>query len=176
MGPALFFAAALAMTNAPTVFSTSTERSFACPVISEPAVGRRFNLQIPATSCVTLELALGKDVDGDGMLADEEAPFAFAFSRASLEVRDRRGMCVFASGYVPLDCPLTLDLKPGRDGTAATWCLRELSYGTIGEGSLDADLDPAEWTMARVRLSGPAACDAAVEMFRLRDAFTFIIR
>ena len=67
-------------------------------------------------------------------------------------------------------------MGPALFFAAATWCLRELSYGMIGEGPLDAGLDPAEWTMARVCLSGPAACDAAVEMFRLRDAFTFVIR
>jgi len=172
----IVLASALAVTNAPSSFSTTVERTFVCPAISESVVGRRYHLHLPMTGVCRVELAVGGDANGDGKLADEESPLAVTYSRHALEVRNRQGVPVFESPYLPIDCPLTLDLKPGKSGTAATWRLHEEDSQEIAIGTLDDGDNPGDWTFARVRISGPSALQAGIEMHRLRDAFTFIIR
>lgn len=119
----IVLASALAVTNAPSSFSTTVERTFTCPAITETTVGRRYHLYLPPSGACRVELAVGRDANGDGKLADEESPFAVTCSRHALEVRNRQGVSVFESQF-----------------------------------------------------SGSSALQAGVEMQRLRDAFTFIIR
>lgn len=176
MAFSLIFAAALAVTNAPASFSTAVERTFPCPVIGEPAVGRRYAFTIPESGCARLELALGTDSDGDGRLADEESPFAVTLAGGSLDVRDGRGTSLYHADGCALISPLALDLKPGKDGGAATWRLYETEAQEIANGLLAVGLDLAEWTVIRVRVSGPETAGSHIGMFRLRDAFTFVIR
>lgn len=101
MAFSLIFAAALAVTNAPASFSTAVERTFPCPVIGEPAVGRRYAFTIPESGCARLELALGTDSDGDGRLADEGT------RSLRLQLRSRAVRSMSATGAVRASTMLT---------------------------------------------------------------------
>ncbi len=65
VGAILFTAVALSVTNAPSSFSTMVERTVSCPVVSEPKVGMRFDLDLPQSSDCRTEFAVGHDAGGD---------------------------------------------------------------------------------------------------------------
>ena len=50
VGAILFAAASLTVTTAPSSFSTMVERTLPCPVVSEPKVGMKFDLDLPQSS------------------------------------------------------------------------------------------------------------------------------
>ena len=86
VGSVLFAAAALAVTNAPSAFSTMVERTVPCPVVSEPKVGMKFELDLPQSLDCSIEVAVGRDDDGNDALSDEEAAIALAWSHNSVAV------------------------------------------------------------------------------------------
>ena len=59
VGAALFAVAAFAVTNAPSSFSTTVERTVLCPIVSEAKVGMKFDLDLPQSSDCRIEVAVG---------------------------------------------------------------------------------------------------------------------
>ena len=57
VGTILFAAAAFAVTNTPSSFSTTVERTMPCPIVSEPKVGMKFDLDLPQSSDCQIEAA-----------------------------------------------------------------------------------------------------------------------
>ena len=83
----LFAAASLAVTNAPSAFSTMVERTVPCPVVTEPKVGMKFDLDLPQSSDCRIEVAVGRDADGDGCLSDDESKIVVEWLRNGFAVR-----------------------------------------------------------------------------------------
>ena len=78
-------------TNAPAAFSTEAERMFPMPDITERNVWLDCGIDFSATSSNRIEIAFGPDLDGDGLLGDDEAPFVFSIDCGRMIVRDGSG-------------------------------------------------------------------------------------
>ena len=68
LGVVLLAVVSLVVTNRPSSFSTMVERTLPCPVVSEPKVGMKFDLDLTQSSDCRIEVAVGHDADGDGCL------------------------------------------------------------------------------------------------------------
>ena len=177
MTATLLAAISLAVTNAPTAFSTAVEHTFSAPVQTEERTGLDFKLDLGAVGTRTVELAVGYDANGDGRLADDESPFAVSFAGNRISVRDGTGAVRHSAAYAPHGVPLSLVLKVGRSRLADSWRLSEGTRMTLGEGvfSLSEGLELRP-DLVRIRVSGPDAVSANVTARIVHDSFVLRIR
>ena len=178
----IMFAAALATlspTNVPSSFGTETEQTFACPSIAERDVWLDFDLDFFPSASNCVEVALGEDVDGDGVLSDSESRFAFAIDCGSLAVRDADGRNLFS--YATTANHFALRLQPAKGQLHDGWKLESVdalgARSFLAEGQfVDNDEPLTAWSSARVRISGPDAASAQIAAKRSRHAFVFTVR
>ena len=176
-GTVLFAVVSLAVTNAPSAFSTMVERTFACPVVVEKGVGLKFDLDLPHLGSSFTELAVGHDGNGDGFLSDDEIALLLSQARDVLTVRGRDGRALVSSPYSSAGVPLSLSFRPGRAGASDAWRVDGEGCDPIGQGGFDGNAPVIRaLTLARVRVSGPAAASLNVTTKRIRDAFVLTIR
>ena len=157
LGVALVVAAP---TNAPLAFSTEAERTFAVPDISERSVWLDCGVDFVANASNRVEIAIGPDVDQDGQLDDDEAPFSFAVDCGMVVVRDGKGNELHSSvaGNV-----VRLSLVPAKNDAVDAWRLVDPNGGSLAAGEFPDGVPPlASWKLARVRMNGPVAASAQV--------------
>ena len=177
-GAVMFAVAAFAVTNAPSSFSTMVERTVPCPVVSEPMVGMKFDLDLPQSSDCRIEVAVGRDADGDGCLSDDESKIAVEWSRNAFAVRGVDGDVKVSSVAALHGSRMSLVLKPGRRAEPSLWQLAEPGSVPICVGSFDQsesvhipDLD-----RARVRITGQSASSLTIIPKRVHDVLVLTIR
>ena len=81
----------VSQTNAPAAFSTEAEQTFLIPDITERNVWLDCGIGFSSTSSNRMEIAFGPDIDGDGLLGDDEAPFVLSIDCGRMIVRDGSG-------------------------------------------------------------------------------------
>ena len=176
VGSVLFAVAALVVTNAPSSFSTMVERTVPCPVISEPKVGIKFELDLPQLSDFRIEVAVGHDDDGNGSLSDEESAIALAWSRNLVTVLGVNGEVAAVVGHVPNGLPLSFVLKPGKGSLPHVWQIGESCSMPSCTGSFDQDIRISDFELARIRIAGPSSSSFVVTPKRVHDVLVLTIR
>ena len=176
VGAILFATAALSVTNAPSSFSTMVERTVPCPIVSEPKVGMKFDLDLPQSSDCRIEVAVGHDADGDGCLSDDESKIAVEWSRNAFAVRGVDGDVKASSVAALHGSRLSLVLKPGRRSESPLWQLSELGSALLCAGSLDPNVRIPDLDRARVRITGPSASSFTITPKRVHDVLVLTIR
>ena len=99
------------------------ERTVQCPVVSEAKVGMKFDLDLPQSSDCRIEVAVGRDADGDGCLSDDESKIAVEWSRNGFAVRGVDGEVKASSDSALYGSRMSLVLKPGRRVEPPLWQL-----------------------------------------------------
>ena len=174
---AIFFAtAALSVTNVPSSFSTMVEKTVPSPVVSEPKVGMKFDLDLPQSSDCRIEVALGHDADGDGCLSDDESKIAVEWLRNGFTVRGVDGEVKASSDSALHGSRMSLVLKPGRRVETPLWQLMGLDLVPLCTGSLDPNVRIADLDRARVRITGPSSSSFTVTSKRIHDVLVLTIR
>ena len=176
VGAVMFAVAALAVTNAPSSFSTMVERTVSCPVVSEPKVGMRFDLDLPQSSDCRIEVAVGHDADGDGCLFDDESKIAVEWLRNGFTVRGVDGEVKASSVATPYGSRMSLVLKPGRRVEPPLWQLAEPGSMPLCTGSFDPNVRIPDFDRTRIRITGPSASSLTVTPKRVHDALVLTIR
>ena len=172
-----FLAAAIfAVTNAPSSFSTMVERTVPCPVISEPKMGMKFELDLPQSSDCRIEVAVGRDDDGDGALSDEESAITLAWSHNSIAVLGINGEVKTSTEYVPNTLPLSFVLKPGKGTLPHEWQLAEIGTTPLCAGWFEPNVHIPDFELARVRIAGSSASSLVVTPKRVHDVLVLTIR
>ena len=162
-------------TNAPAVFSTEAERTFQMPDITERNVWLDCGIDFPPTSSNRIEIAFGPDVDGDGLLGDDEAPFVFSIDCGRMIVRDGSGNELHYEDV--LDYPLQLSFVPARRGTGDIWKIGYADDAPFASGAFSEGVSPlTAWNLARVRMNGPDLASARVSLQKNRFATVLIVR
>ena len=116
--------AVVSPTNAPAMFSTETEQTFLVPDITERSVWLDCGIDFTATPSNRIEVAFGPDVDGDGLLGDDESPFSLVMDCGRMIVRDGKGnqSCIqqlfLATGFIS-HSSLRMEVRamPGKSAT-----------------------------------------------------------
>ena len=175
-GAVMFAVAAFAVTNAPSSFSTMVERTVPCPVVSEPKVGMKFDLDLPQSSDCRIEVAVGHDTDGDGCLSDDESKIAVEWSQDTFAVRGVDGEVKASSDSVLHGSRMSLILKPGRRAEPSLWQLAEPGSVPICVGSFDQSVHIPDLDRARVRITGPSASSLTIIPKRVHDVLVLTIR
>ena len=176
VGAILFAVASLTVTNAPSSFSTMVERTILCPVVSEPKVGMKFDLDLPQSSDCRIEVAVGHDADGDGCLSDDESKIAVEWSRNAFAVRGVNGEVKASSVATPYGSRMSLVLKPGRRAEPPLWQLAEPGSMPLCAGSFDPNVRIPDFDRTRIRITGPSASSLTVTPKRVHDALVLTIR
>ena len=176
VGAILFTAVALSVTNAPPSFSTMVERTVSCPVVSEPKVGMRFDLDLPQSSDCRIEFAVGHDADGDGCLSDDESKIVVEWLRNGFAVRGVDGEVKASSDSVLHGSRMSLILKPGRRAEPPLWQLAEPGSMPLCAGSFDPNVRIPDFDRTRIRITGPSASSLTVTPKRVHDALVLTIR
>ena len=176
VGAVLFAVASLAVTNAPSSFSTMVERTVPCPIVSEPKVGMKFDLDLPQSSDCRIEVAVGRDADGDGCLTDDESKIAVEWSRIAFVVRGVYGEVVVSSDSALHGSRMSLVLKPGRRAEPPLWQLAEPGSVPICVGSFDPSIRIPDLDRVRVRITGPSASSLSITSKRVHDVLVLTIR
>ena len=176
VGAILFAAAALSVTNVPSSFSTMVEKTVPSPVVSEPKVGMKFDLDLPQSSGCRIEVAVGHDADGDGCLSDDESKIAVEWLRNGFTVRGVDGEVKASSDSALHGSRMSLVLKPGRRVETPLWQLMGLDLVPLCTGSLDPNVRIADLDRARVRITGPSASSFTVTSKRIHDVLVLTIR
>ena len=176
LGTILFAAAAFTVTNAPSTFSTMVERTVACPVVTEPKVGMKFELDLLQPLGCRVEVAVGHDFNGDGSLSDEEAVIALVWSYNSIAVCSVNGEVRASAEYVPNTLPLSFVLKPGKGALPHEWQLAESGSVPLCAGLFDPDVNISDFELARVRIAGLSASSLVVTPKRVHDVLVLTIR
>ena len=175
---ACLFGAALAIaspTNAPSSFSTEAERTFSVPDLIERNVWLDCRLDFAATASNRVEIAIGPDVDGDGVLDDSEAPVAFAIDCGRLVVCDGKGNELFSA--VNAEDVVRLSLLPAKGEVGDAWRINHVDGTQIAAGTfVEGDPSLKTWNLARVRMNGPTASFANVRLQKNRLATVFVVR
>jgi len=162
-------------TNAPASFSTEAEQTFAVPDITERNVRLDCGVDFVATASNRIEIAIGLDIDGDGVLDDSEAPFTFAVDCGRLVLRDGKGDELFAAS--DFDGVARLSLLPAKGGMADGWRFNNTNGVLVASGLFtEGTASLPTWNLARVRMSGPTAAAASVRLKKNRHAMVFTIR
>ena len=176
VGAVLFAVASLAVTNTPSSFSTMVERTVPCPVVSEPMVGMKFDLDMPQSSDCRIEVAVGHDADGDGCLSDDESKITVEWSRNAFAVRGVDGDVKASSDSALYGSRMSLILKPGRRAEPPLWQLAEPGSVPICVGSFDQSVHIPDLDRARVRITGPSASSLTIIPKRVHDVLVLTIR
>ena len=176
VGAILFAAASLAVTNAPSSFSTMVERTLPCPVVLEPKVGMKFDLDLPQSLDCRVEVAVGCDADGDGCLTDDESKIAVEWSRNAFAVRGVDGEVVASSDSALHGSRTSLVLKPGRRAEPPLWQLAEPGSVPFCVGSFDPNVRISDFDRTRIRITGPSASSLTRTPKRVHDALVLTIR
>ena len=176
VGAVMFAVAAFAVTNAPSSFSTMVERTVSCPVVSEPKVGMRFDLDLPQSSDCRIEFAVGHDADGDGCLSDDESKIDVEWSRSAFAVRGVDGEIKASSDSALHGSRMSLVLKPSRRAEAPLWQLSEPGYVPLCVGSFDPSIRIPDLDRARVRITGPSESSLSITSKRVHDVLVLTIR
>ena len=176
IGSILFAAVAFSVTNAPSSFSTMVEQTIPCPVVSEPKVGMKFDLDLPQSSDFRIEVAVGHDTDGDGCLTDDESKIAVEWSRNAFVVRGVDGEVVASSDSALHGSRMSLVLKPGRRAEPSLWQLAEPGSVPICIGSFDQSVHIPDLDRARVRITGPSASSLTIIPQCVHDVLVLTIR
>ena len=176
VGAVMFAAAAFAVTNAPSSFSTTVERTILCPVVSEPKVGMKFDLDLPQSSDCRIEVAVGRDTDGDGCLSDDESKIAVEWSRNTFAVRGADGEIKESSVAATCGSRRSLILKPGRRTESPLWQLTGPDLVPLCVGSFDTNARIFGLDRARVRITGPSASSLSITSKRVHDVLVLTIR
>ena len=172
----LFAAAVSAVTNTPSSFSTMVERTVPCPVVSEPKVGMKFDLDLPQSSDCRIEVAVGHDADDNGCLSDDESKIAVEWSRNAFAVRGVDGEVKALSDSALHGSRMSLVLKPGRRAEPPLWQLAEPGSVPICVGSFDQSVHIPDLDRARVRITGPSASSLTIIPKRVHDVLVLTIR
>ena len=176
VGAILFATAALSVTNVPSSFSTMVEKTVPSPVVSEPKVGMKFDLDLPQSSDCRIEVAVGRDADGDGCLSDDESKIAVEWSRSAFAVRGVDGEVKASSDSAPHGSRMSLVLKPSRRVESPLWQLTGPNLVPLCVGSFDSNVHISEFDRARVRITGPSATSLIVTPKRVHDVLVLTIR
>ena len=176
VGSVLFAVAALVVTTAPSSFSTMVERTVPCPVISEPKVGMKFELDLPQSSDCRIEVTVGRDDDGNGLLSDEESAIALAWSRNLVTVLGVNGEVKASTEYVSNTLPLSFVLKPGKGASPHEWQLAGTGSTPLCAGLFEPNVHIPDFELARVRIVGPSASSLVVTPKRVHDVLVLTIR
>ena len=176
VGAVMFAVAAFSVTNAPSSFSTMVERTVPCPIVSEPKVGMKFDLDLPQSSDCRIEVAVGHDADGDGCLSDDESKIAVEWSRNAFAVRGVNGEVKASSVATPYGSRMSLVLKPGRRAEPPLWQLAEPGSMPLCVGSFDPNVRIPDFDRTRIRITGPSASSLTVTPKRVHDALVLTIR
>ena len=162
-------------TNAPAAFSTEAEQTFPMPDITERNVWLDCGIGFSATSSNRIEIAFGPDLDGDGLLGDDEAPFVFSIDCGRMIVRDGNGNELHSEDA--FDYPLLLSFVPARRGAGDIWKIGYADEAPFASDTFPEGLPPlTAWNLARVRMNGPDLASARVSLQKNRFATVFIIR
>ena len=174
---ALLAAAVLTVTNAPASFSTTTEQTFSCPTLPAKDAWMVFDLDLRNVGSRRAEFAVGRDVNEDGKISDDESPFAVSYSNYFLSLRNGKGEVLASSEYLPSGIPLSLALKPGRRGAVDSWKIVEEGSEVVAEGVfVSENAVVSDLTHLRVRVSGPDLASTTITVKRGRDALVLTIR
>ena len=176
VGAILFTAVALSVTNAPPSFSTMVERTVSCPVVSEPKVGMRFDLDLPQSSDCRIEFAVGHDADGDGCLSDDESKIDVEWSRSAFAVRGVDGEIKALSDSALHGSWTSLVLKPSRRAESPLWQLTGPDLVPHCVGSFDPNIRIPDLHQMRVRITGPSATSLTITSKRVHDVLVLTIR
>ena len=176
VGAILFAAAALSVTNVPSSFSTMVEKTVPSPVVSEPKVGMKFDLDLPQSSGCRIEVAVGRDADGDGCLSDDESKLAVEWSRNASAVRGVDGEVKASSDSAPHGSRMSLVLKPGRREAPPLWQLSDPGSAPLCVGSFDSSIRIPDLDRARVRITGPSASSFTITSKCVHDVLVLTIR
>ena len=176
LGVVLLAVVSLVVTNRPSSFSTMVERTLPCPVVSEPKVGMKFDLDLPQSSDCRIEVAVGRDADGDGCLTDDESKIAVEWSRIAFVVRGVDGEVVASSDSALHGSRMSLVLKPGRRAEPPLWQLAEPGSVPICVGSFDQSVHIPDLDRARVRITGPSASSLTIIPKRVHGVLVLTIR
>ncbi len=172
LGAALVVAS---QTNAPAAFSTEAERTFPMPDITERNVWLDCGIGFSATSSNRIEIAFGPDVDGDGLLGDDEAPFVFSIDCGRMVVRDGNGNELHSENV--LAGPIRLSFVPARRGAVDSWKVVSEDGEPSSSGVFPEGTPPlTAWRLAWVRMSGTEAAEARVSFQKSRFATVLIVR
>ena len=176
VGAVLFAVASLAVTNTPSSFSTMVERTVPCPVVSEPMVGMKFDLDLPQSSDCRVEVAVGCDADGDGCLSDDESKIAVEWLRNGFTVRGVDGEVKASSDSALHGSRMSLVLKPGRRVETPLWQLMGLDLVPLCTGSFDPSIRIPDLDRVRVRITGPSESSLSITSKRVHDVLVLTIR
>ncbi len=176
VGAVMFAVAAFTVTNTPSSFSTTVERTVPCPVISEPKVGMKFDLDLPQSSDCRIEVAVGRDADGDGCLSDDESKITVEWSRSAFAVRGIEGEIKSSSDSALHGSRMSLVLKPGRRVEPPLWQLTGPDLVPLCTGSFDPNARIPDFDRARVRITGPLASSLSITSKRVHDVLVLTIR
>ena len=176
IGSILFVAVAFSVTNAPSSFSTLVERTVPCPVVSEPKVGMKFDLNLPQSSDCWIEVAVGHDADGNGCLSDDESKIAVEWSRNAFAVRGVDGDVKASSVAALHGSRMSLVLKPGRRAEPPLWQLTGPNLAPLCIGSFDPSVRIPELDRVRVRITGPSESSLSITSKRVHDVLVLTIR
>ena len=173
---AVMFAVALSVTNTPSSFSTMVERTVPCPIVSEPKVGMKFDLDLPQSSDCRIEVSVGHDADGDGCLSDDESMITVEWSRNAFVVRGVDGEVKASSDWALHGSRMSFVLKPGRRAEAPVWQLTGPDLVPLCVGSFDTNVRIPDFDRMRVRVAGPSASSLAIIPKRVHDVLVLTIR
>ena len=176
VGAVMFAVAALAVTNAPSSFSTMVERTVPCPFVSDPKVGMKFDLDLPQSSDCQIEVAVGHDADGDGCLSDDESKFVVEWLRNGFAVRGVDGEVKASSDSVLHGSRMSLILKPGRRAEPPLWQLTGPNLAPLCVGSFDPSIRIPDLDRVRVRITGPSESSLSITSKRVHDVLVLTIR
>ena len=176
VGAILFATAALSVTNVPSSFSTMVEKTVPSPVVSEPKVGMKFDLDLPQSSDCRIEVAVGHDTDGDGCLSDDESKIAVEWLRNGFTVRGVDGEVKASSDSALHGSRMSLVLKPGRRAEPPVWQLTGPDLAPLCVGSFDTNVRVFDLDRTRVRITGPSVSSLTVTPKRIHDVLVLTIR
>ena len=176
VGAVMFAVAALSVTNAPSSFSTMVERTVPCPIVSEPKVGMKFDLDLPQSSDCRIEVAVGHDADGNGCLSDDESKIAVEWSRSAFAVRGVDGDVKASSASALHGSRVSLVLNPSRRAEPPVWQLTGPDLAPLCVGSFDTNVRVFDLDMTRVRITGPSVSSLAITPKRIHDVLVLTIR
>ena len=176
VGAVMFAVAALSVTNAPSSFSTMVERTVPCPIVLEPKVGMRFDLDLPQSSDCRIEFAVGHDADGDGCLSDDESKIAVEWLRNGFTVRGVDGDVKASSDSALHGSRVSLVLKPSRRAEPPVWQLTGPDLVSLYVGSFDTNVRVFDLDRTRVRITGPSVSSLAITPKRIHDVLVLTIR
>ncbi len=144
---------------------------------------RAFRLEIAhaAASSNNVEVAFGRDADGDGLLPAEEAALTVGWlaGRWFALSEDQRALHAAGAAGGETNRVLTLSVRLGPD-LAPRWaaCTDETGAAVVleGFGGTLAAARPAEWDTARLTARGPDACGGAVKVSLIVDGTLLLLR